>query len=161
MVLGAKIRASDFDHSRMVLSACWAVPRTFESSVSAERHLMQVAITARHGNIKGDMREYITRKSEKLVRYLDQVSEIDVTFEFESERVNVEMLVEIEGHHTIVAHVEGEDAGAAFDRTLHKMEHQVHRYKEKLKDHRRDKSVSEIAQAGDAKDREELDANDA
>jgi putative sigma-54 modulation protein len=121
---------------------------------------MQVAITARHGNIKQDMREYITRKSEKLVRYLGQVSEIDVTFEFEAERVNVEMLVEIEGHHTIVAHVEGEDAGAAFDRTLHKMEHQVHRYKEKLKDHRRDKSVSEIAQAGEAKEKEESDADD-
>lgn len=120
-----------------------------EGIVSAERHLMQVAITARHGSIKPDLREYITRKSEKLVRYLDQVSEIDVTFEFESERVNVEMLVEIEGYHTIVAHVEGEDAGAAFDRTLHKMEHQVHRYKEKLKDRRRDKSVSEIAQPGD------------
>jgi len=125
---------------------------------------MQVAITARHGNIKPDMREYITRKSEKLVRYLDQVSEIGVTFEFEAERVNVEMLVEIEGHHTIVAHVEGEDAGAAFDRTLHKMEQQVHRYKEKLKDRRRDKSVSEIAQASEAiaaAEEEESDAADA
>ncbi len=110
---------------------------------------MQVAITARHGNIKPDMREYITRKSEKLVRYLDQVSEIDVTFDFEAERVTVEMLVEIEGYHTIVAHVEGEDAGATFDRTLHKMEQQVHRYKEKLKDHRRDKPVSRMAQVSD------------
>lgn len=110
---------------------------------------MQVAITARHGNIKSELREYITRKSEKLVRYLDQVSEIDVTFEFHAERVDVEMLVEIEGYHTIVAHVEGEDAGATFDKTLHKMEQQVHRYKEKLKDHRRDKPVSEIAQVGD------------
>lgn len=109
---------------------------------------MQVAITSRHGSIKPEFREYITRKSEKLVRYLDQVSEIDVTLEFEGDRVTVEMLVEIEGYHSIVAQVEGEDAGATFDRTLNKMEHQVHRYKEKLKDHRRDKSVSEIAQSG-------------
>ena len=107
---------------------------------------MQVAITCRHGSIKQDLRDYITRKSEKLVRYLDQVSEIDVTLDFEGDRVNVEMLVEIEGYHTIVAHVEGEDAGATFDKTLHKMEHQVHRYKEKLKDHRRDKSLSEVSQ---------------
>ncbi len=107
---------------------------------------MQVAITARHGNIKPELSEYVTRKSEKLVRYLDQVSEIDVTFEFEAERVNVEMLVEIEGYHTIVAHVEGEDAGSTFDRTLQKMEHQVHRYKEKLKDHRRVRPVSKIVQ---------------
>ncbi len=110
---------------------------------------MQVAITARHGNIRPELREYITRKSEKLVRYLDQVSEIDVTLEFEGERVTVEMLVEIEGYHTIVAQVEGEDAGATFDRTLHKMEHQVHRYKEKIRDHRRDRPVGEIAQVAE------------
>lgn len=110
---------------------------------------MQVAITSRHGNIKPEFRDYITRKSEKLVRYLDQVSEIDVTLEFEGERVTVEMLVEIEGYHTVVAQVEGEDAGATFDRTLHKMEQQVHRYKEKLKDRRRDKPVSEISQVSD------------
>lgn len=104
---------------------------------------MQVAITCRHGSIKPELHEYITRKSEKLVRYLDQVSEIDVTIEFEGPRVTVEMLVEIEGYHTIVAHVEGEDTGATFDKTLHKMEHQVHRLKEKRQDHRRDKPLSE------------------
>lgn len=111
---------------------------------------MQVAITCRHGSIKPDLHEYITRKSEKLVRYLDQVSEIDVTIEFEGPRVSVEMLVEIEGYHTIVAHVEGEDAGATFDKTLHKMEHQVHRHKEKRQDHRRDKSISDVIQASEA-----------
>ena len=44
-----------------------------------------------------------------------------------------------------MAHVEGDDAKATFDRTLSKMEHQVHRYKEKLRDHRRDKPVGEVA----------------
>ncbi len=119
-------------------------PPGYGALFPAERHLMQVAITARHGSIKPDLSEYVTRKAEKLVRYLGQVSEIDVTFEFEAERVSVEMLVEIEGYHTIVAHVEGEDAGATFDRTLQKMEHQVHRYKEKIKDHRRERPVSEV-----------------
>lgn len=112
---------------------------------------MQVAITCRHGSISQDLREYITRKSEKVVRYLGEVSEIDVTIDFEGGRANVEMLVEIEGYHTIVAHVEGEDAGATFDRTLSKMEHQVHRYKEKSRDHRRDKRVSEVARLAEEK----------
>ena len=106
---------------------------------------MQVAITCRHGSISQDLRDYITRKSEKVVRYLGEVSEIDVTIDFEGGRANVEMLVEIEGYHTIVAHVEGDDAGATFDKTLSKVEHQVHRYKEKSRDHRRDKSVSEVS----------------
>lgn len=106
---------------------------------------MQVAITCRHGSVSQDLREYITRKSEKVVRYLGEVSEIGVTIDFEGNRAQVEMLVEIEGYHTIVAHVEGDDAKATFDRTLSKMEQQVHRYKEKSRDHRRDKPVSEVS----------------
>ena len=112
---------------------------------------MQVAITCRHGSVSQELRDYITRKSEKVVRYLGEVSEIDVTIDFEGGRVNVEMLVEIEGYHTIVAHVEGDDAGAAFDRTLSKMEQQVHRYKEKRRDHRRDKPVGEVARLAEEK----------
>jgi putative sigma-54 modulation protein len=107
---------------------------------------MQVAITCRHGSIRPELREYITRKSEKIVRYLDTVSEIDVTIEFEGPRVDVEMLVEIDGFHTIVAHVEGEDAGATFDRTLHKMEHQVLKYKERHRDHRHKTSIADAVQ---------------
>ncbi|MBC7968209.1 MAG: ribosome-associated translation inhibitor RaiA [Fuerstia sp.] len=107
---------------------------------------MQVAITCRHGSIRPELREYITRKAEKLVKYLDTVSEIDVTIEFEGPRVAVEMLVEIDGYHTIVAHVEGEDTGAAFDKTLHKMEQQVHKHKEKHRDHRHKTSVADATQ---------------
>ena len=113
---------------------------------------MQVAITCRHGSISQDLRDYITRKSEKVVRYLGEVSEIDVTIDFEGGSVNVEMLVEIEGYHTIVAHVEGDDTGATFDRTLAKMEQQVHRYKEKSRDHRRDKPVSEVTRLPEVDD---------
>ncbi len=91
---------------------------------------MQVAITCRHGSIGQELRDYITRKAEKLVRYLDRVSEIDVTIEFEGTRVSVE----------------GEDAGATFDKTLHKMEHQVHRLKEKRRDHRHNVSLSDASQ---------------
>lgn len=118
---------------------------------------MQVAITCRHGSIRPELREHITQKAEKLVRYLNTVSEIDVTLEFEGPRVDVEMLVEIEGFHTIVAHVEGEDAGATFDKCLHKMEHQVHKYKEKRRDHKHQASIKDIPakldesdQSGDA-----------
>ena len=105
---------------------------------------MQVAITCRHGSIRPELREHITQKAEKLVRYLNTVSEIDVTLEFEGPRVDVEMLVEIDGFHTIVAHVEGEDASATFDKCLHKMEHQVHKHKEKHRDHKHQPSIKDM-----------------
>jgi len=119
---------------------------------------MQVAITCRHGSIRPELREYITQKSEKLVRYLNTVSEIDVTLEFEGPRVDVEMLVEIDGFHTIVAHVEGEDAAATFDKTLHKMEQQVHKHKEKQRDHKHKTSIKEAVQQIEQKNAEADDA---
>lgn len=114
---------------------------------------MQVAITCRHGSIRPELREHITQKAEKLVRYLNTVSEIDVTLEFEGPRVDVEMLVEIDGFHTIVAHVEGEDAGATFDKCLHKMEHQVHKYKEKHRDHKHQASIKDMPAKTDESDK--------
>jgi ribosome hibernation promoting factor len=115
---------------------------------------MQVSITCRHGSIRQDQREYITRKSEKLVRFLEEVSEINVTLVFEGPRVTAEILVEIDGHHTIVAEVEGEDSIVSFDQVLTKMEHQVHRFKEKRRDHRRDKPMNEVAEMDTASEPE-------
>jgi putative sigma-54 modulation protein len=112
---------------------------------------MQVSITCRHGSIQPELRDYISQKAEKLVRYLDTVSEIDVTLEFEGPRVDVELVVEIEGYHTIVAHVEGDDSRATFDKALHKMEHQVHRYKEKNRDRRHATSVSDATRSAEEK----------
>ena len=107
---------------------------------------MQVSITCRHGSIRQDQREYISRKSEKLVRFLEEVSEIGVTLEFEGPRVTAEILVEIDGHHTIGSEVEGEDSIVTFDQALNKMERQVHRFKEKRRDHRRDKPMNKVAE---------------
>ena len=42
--------------------------------------------------------------------------------------------------------LEGEDAAATFDKTLHKMEHQVHKHKEKHRDHKHKTSVKEVVQ---------------
>ena len=98
-----------------------------------------------------DLRVYITQKAEKLLRFLDTVSEIDVTLEFEAARVDVELVVEIDGYHSIVAHVEGEDSKATFDKALHKMEHQVHKYKEKHRDRRHTTSVSDAVREAEEK----------
>jgi putative sigma-54 modulation protein len=116
---------------------------------------VQVAITCRHGNIKPELNEYITRKSEKLLTYFERVTQIQVTLEFVDDRVRSEMLVDAEHKHNFVAHAEGDDAGATFDAALHKMEQQIRRYKEKLQDHRRDKPINEVAGAPSAEDVED------
>jgi putative sigma-54 modulation protein len=110
---------------------------------------VQVAITCRHGSISDDVRDYISRKSEKLLTYFERVTSIQVTVDFENdrireERVKVEMLVDAEHRHNFVSSDVSEDVPSAFDKSLHKMEQQIRRYKEKLQDHRRDRPLNEV-----------------
>ena len=108
---------------------------------------VQVAITCRHGNIKPDVNEYITRKSEKLLTYFERVTAIQVTVDFGGERVETEILVDAEHKHNLVSRDVGEDVLATFDGALQKMEQQLRKYKEKLQDHRRDRPANEVFQS--------------
>lgn len=105
---------------------------------------MQVAIATRHGSISDEVRDYISGKSEKLLTYFERVTAIDVTVDFDHEKVGVEILVDAEHKHNFVSSAECDSSVAAFDQAMHKMEQQIRKYKEKLTDHRRDLPMNEI-----------------
>jgi putative sigma-54 modulation protein len=98
---------------------------------------VQVAITCKHGQLGANQQEYISRKSEKLLTYFERVTAINVTITFESNRVRVEILVDAEHKHNFVANDLGDDVSPTFDATMHKMEQQIRKYKEKIQDHHR------------------------
>lgn len=118
---------------------------------------MQVAITSRHGDLRDDVRDLITRKSEKLLTYFERVTAIAVTVNFEDDRIGVEMIVDAEHKQNFVSRDVGEDVPGTFERTLHKMEQQLRRYKEKLQDHRRDRPLNEVVQPSSVEETEETE----
>lgn len=105
---------------------------------------MQVAITCRHGSINSSTQEYMTRKAEKLLTYFDRVTSIAVTVDFTNGKVAVEILVDAEHRHDLVAAETADEATAAFDLALHKMENQLRKYKEKIQDHKRGPGLSDL-----------------
>lgn len=105
---------------------------------------MQVEITSRHGHVNEDVRQYIREKSEKLVGIFERITAIQVTVDFQGAPIDVEILVDAEHKHNFVASTSNESIMPAFDATLHKMEQQIRRYKEKVQDHRR-KSTGEAS----------------
>ena len=106
---------------------------------------MQVQITCKHGQLNADQQDYITRKAEKLLTYFERVTAIGVTVSFDNGHVRVEILVDAEHKHNFVANDLGDDVIPTFDQALHKMEHQIKKYKEKIQDHRRDQPLGELA----------------
>lgn len=107
---------------------------------------MQIQIACRHGHIREEVRELITQKSAKLLTYFERVTAIVVTIDLKvADHVKVEIQVDAEHKHDFVASHEGPEVVAAFDQALHKMEHQITKYKEKVQDHRRDLPLNEYA----------------
>ena len=102
---------------------------------------MQVAITCKHGSLAADQQEYIKTKAEKLLTYFERVTQITVTVTFEKGRVTAEILVDAEHKHDFVAHDTADTVLPAFDLALHRIEHQITKYKEKIQDHRRDAAM--------------------
>ncbi len=115
---------------------------------------MQVAITSRHGTLSPSAHDHISHKAEKLLTFFDRVTAINVTVDFSNDRINIEILVDAEHRHDLVARESGDNVIAVFDAALHKMEQQVRKYKEKIQDHRRDPALSDIAEAAIERDPE-------
>lgn len=97
---------------------------------------MQIAITTRHGSVSPETQDLIRQKSEKLLTYFARVTSIHVTVSFENHHSTVEILVDAEHKHDFVATETGDDVVAVFHSALHKMEQQIHKYKEKIQDHK-------------------------
>jgi putative sigma-54 modulation protein len=99
---------------------------------------VQVNISARHGHLSDATKEKITAKMEKLARLFERLSAIDVTVDLEHEaNPSVDVRVSAEHKHDFVATEQSAGLMAAVDSVIHKLEHQLRKYKEKVQDHHR------------------------
>lgn len=95
---------------------------------------MQVIISARHGQLSAATQERVTEKVEKLRRFFDRITHIDVTVNLENrEAPHVEVCISAEHTSDFVASDTGE-LSAALDSVIHKLEQQLRKHKEKIQD---------------------------
>jgi len=98
---------------------------------------VQTTISARHGHLSQASQEKITEKVEVVRKFFDRLTAIGVTVDLEHrERPSVELRVRAEHHDEFVAVAEAESTFAALDSAIEKMEAQLRRFKERLKEHR-------------------------
>lgn len=127
---------------------------------------MQIQVTTRHGEIERDQRDYMQTKSERLLHYFERVTSIEVLVDFGVDhKIKVEMQVDAEHRHDFVASETDYELIPTFDKTLHKMEQQIRRYKEKIQDHRNDPRSSDVVlselEAAEAAETPDESATDA
>ncbi len=97
---------------------------------------MQIAVTFRHMDSSDPVREYVEEKLTRVKRYIEEPIEAQAVLEVEKKIRNIAEVVLTAKGVTIKASAEvNDDMYAAIDAVVDKIERQLKRYKEKLKDH--------------------------
>ncbi len=95
---------------------------------------MQVSTTFRHMEQSEALKSYAEEKLERVAKYIDEPISAQVYFTVEKIRHIVEIVISGRGITTKASEATN-DMYAAVDAVLDKIERQLKRYKEKLKDH--------------------------
>jgi putative sigma-54 modulation protein len=102
-----------------------------------EQATVQITISGRHGHLSPATQDKITEKVEVVRKFFDRMTAIIVTVDLEhADRASVEMRVRAEHHDEFVAVEQADTVFAALDGVIDKMESQLRRFKERLKEHR-------------------------
>ncbi len=97
---------------------------------------MNLTVTGHHVDVTPALRAYVEEKMERLERHFDNVTDIRVILSVEKLRQKAEAKINVSGGHLFADTVDG-DMYAAIDLLTDKLDRQVIRHKEKLKDHHR------------------------
>lgn len=97
---------------------------------------MQINITGHHVDITPALHAYVEEKFERLERHFDNITNAHVILEIEKDRQKAEATVHI-SRGQVYADSEDENMYAAIDSLADKLDRQIKKHKEKLKDHHR------------------------
>lgn len=100
---------------------------------------MQLNVSTRHGHLSEATQEKLRAKAEKLGRFFDRLTSINVVVDLSDEaKPLVELIAFAEHTSEFVAHERAESLMASMDLALEKIEEQLRRHKERLHSRGRD-----------------------
>ncbi|MFN0137472.1 MAG: ribosome hibernation-promoting factor, HPF/YfiA family [Phycisphaerae bacterium] len=95
--------------------------------------MVRVTITGRHMAVSDSLKTYCEEKAARLERFFDRIQAIDVVLDGHEGVHSAEMIVHSDGTPPFVASEEQKDVYAAVDLLLDKIERQIRRHKERLR----------------------------
>ncbi len=102
---------------------------------------MRVNITARHYKAPDRLKEYAETSVQKLTKYLDGIIECEIILDYEK-TIQVAEIVMKAHRQKLFAQEKSEDIYKSIDLAVTKIERQLKKYKEKLKEHSHTKVTS-------------------
>ena len=96
---------------------------------------MQINMTGHHVELTESMSDYVRTKFEKLERHFDNITNVQVTLSVDKKRQKAEGDMHLAGGQIFAAH-EHDDMYASIDGLVDKLDRQIIKHKEKLKNHK-------------------------
>ncbi|MBS3733763.1 MAG: ribosome-associated translation inhibitor RaiA [Phycisphaerae bacterium] len=96
---------------------------------------MNVEIKARHMDVTDAIRDYGETKLAKLPRFYNKIQSMEMILDFEAEKALAEVVVTAKRKATFVGSERNDDMYAAIDQAVHKVEQQIRRHKDRVRDH--------------------------
>lgn len=94
-------------------------------------------ITGKHVEITEAIREHVRDKTDKLPRYYNNISQIEVVIDGnDGGQQSVEVIVRGDGGNVFIGKESGDDTYACIDIAVHKVERQLRRKKEKQRNNK-------------------------
>jgi len=95
---------------------------------------MQLNLTGHHIEITDSLREHVTHKIEKLKRHFDHMTNVHVVLSVEKDRKKAEATVHVSGAD-LFASDENDNMYTAIEHVVNKLDRQIIKHKEKMKNH--------------------------
>ncbi|MFQ5648564.1 MAG: ribosome hibernation-promoting factor, HPF/YfiA family [bacterium] len=100
---------------------------------------MRITFTARHFKAPDNVKEFAERKVRKIKKYYDGIIDCDILLKHEKLTHVADISVKVYGQFLRVVE-ESDDIFKSIDTAVDKLERQVKRYKEKLREHSHEKT---------------------
>jgi putative sigma-54 modulation protein len=97
---------------------------------------VSIEVSSRHGEVSDRMADYAREKAGRLPRFNDQISRIEVVVDGPHDAPEVEVVCHVDNHEHVVGKDKSEHFHSALDGAVQKVERQLVKAKERLKDHR-------------------------
>jgi putative sigma-54 modulation protein len=95
---------------------------------------MNTTITCRHGERTKAIDDYVLRKTEKLPRYYDQITSIEVVLDHQKSSHFIEMIISVDHGEPMVCHADDSDLYAAIDHCTDRAVRQLSDRKSRIRD---------------------------
>jgi putative sigma-54 modulation protein len=106
---------------------------------------MNIRVTARHTDMGSDLRDYVEERVARLARYFDRVDEAHVVLAAEGHRKIADVTVHA-SRLTVSSEQSAADLRSAFDLALDKVERQIRRHKDRVRNHKGRASTAVVAE---------------